>query len=273
MFSFYQVNREMHQIQSRVAAEKERNSGRNNEGCLSLCAQPNIYKPFIIVNILNMMQVFSGTFLVIFYAVDLVSKAESEGGLDQYTAAVLTAAVRLIFAIVACFILFFVGRRPMAFFSGLTSGAAALSVGITLFLKDNYGEQSAVDYPSLVVTFLLIYIATNTCGFFVLPIVTIGELLPARVRGLYGGYIFSAFNIVLFGATKIFPFIQDAIGISGIFFIFGGSSLVGTLLVYLLLPETKGKTLDQVEDYFMGDNVMWITRNKYQSPVSTSLKC
>ncbi|XP_049861552.1 spidroin-1-like [Schistocerca gregaria] len=115
--------------------------------------------------------------------------------------------------------------------------------------------------PALVAC-LLLYIAANTAGFFVLPIVATGELLPARVRGIAGGYIYFFFNLVLFAVAKLFPLAVRAVGVSGVFWAFGAFSLLGTVLMYLAVPETKGRTLNQVEDYFDGENALWVTRRK-----------
>lgn len=108
----------------------------------------------------------------------------------------------------------------------------------------------------------MVYIAANTVGFMILPGVMLGELLPARVRGVAGGLTFMVFHALLFGTAKLFPLAKDSVGVHGIFWIFGGSSLVASMFLYLVLPETKGVTLGQIEDYFSEKNVLWVTRDK-----------
>lgn len=89
----------------------------------------------------------------------------------------------------------------------------------------------------------------------------IGELLPTRVRGLLGGYIFCFFNALLFGFTKVYPTMKYTIGMSGVFGIFGASATLATIILFLLLPETKGKSLIQIEEYYQKPNILWLTRN------------
>lgn len=269
------------------------------ENCLRAFSQPSVYKPFLLVTTLNILQIFSGTYLVIFYAVDLIHKADPN--MDQYLAAVLTAVVRLVFTAVACVLLSWTGRRPLALFSGTISGVAAVALGTVLYMRTplpttetvvaaavtaTLGEEavtemqldmdieSAADsdpYAGVIMGCLLIYMAANTCGFFVLPLITIGELLPAKVRGLAGGYIFASFNIGLFAITKVFPSITAEIGPHGVFWIFGLASLAGTIFIYVALPETKGQSLAQIEDYFQGENFFWITRHKYRNVATTKV--
>ncbi|KAK7871482.1 hypothetical protein R5R35_010204 [Gryllus longicercus] len=267
------AQREFEQLVARLRSEETRGEAeaeaeaapRPPEGCLRAFSRPDVYKPFFIVVTLNIMQIFSGTYLVIFYAVDLLEKANA--GMDEALAAVLTAAVRVVFTAVACGLLSWTGRRALALSSGLTSGLAAVAMGSALYVRDGDAQGQGSDpYAAIVVGCLLVYMAANTCGFFVLPLITIGELLPAKVRGLAGGYIFASFNLALFAATKVFPSVTSEIGAHGVFWVFGIASLTGTVFIYLALPETKGQSLAQIEDYFRGKNFLWVTRHKYRSP-------
>jgi hypothetical protein len=224
--------------------------------------KPQVLKPVTIVNVFNLVQIVSGTYLVIFYAVNLISETEDEaGGIDTFLVAVLTAVFRLIFIIIACFLLLWVGRRPLAVFSGLGSSAAALGVGTFLYYRHHSSESLDT---WIVAGFILTYVATNTVGFFVLPGIAIGELLPVKIRGACGGYIYAIFNVLLFFIAKVFPAMLHTMGSHGVFWMFGTSSLLGTLFVYLFFPETKGKSLEEIEDYFAEKNVMWLTRKKHQ---------
>lgn len=252
---------ELQQLVSRVHSEKEASSG--NISSWRMFFKPQVLKPVAIVNVFHLVQIVSGTYLVIFYAVNLISETENEaGGIDKFLVAVLTAVFRLIFITIACFLLLWVGRRPLALFSGVGSSVAALGVGTFLY----YRQPSSESLNTWIVAgFILTYVATNTVGFFVLPGIAIGELLPVKIRGAFGGYIFAIFNVLLFFMAKVFPAMLHTMGSHGVFWMFGMSSLLGTLFVYLFFPETKGKSLEEIEDYFAEKNVMWLTRKKHQN--------
>ncbi|PNF26867.1 hypothetical protein B7P43_G16266 [Cryptotermes secundus] len=256
-----QAKLELQQLVSRVHSEKESSSG--NISSWRMFFKPQVLKPVAIVNVFHLVQIVSGTYLVIFYAVNLISETENEaGGIDKFLVAVLTAVFRLIFITIACFLLLWVGRRPLALFSGVGSSVAALGVGTFLY----YRQPSSESLNTWIVAgFILTYVATNTVGFFVLPGIAIGELLPVKIRGAFGGYIFAIFNVLLFFMAKVFPAMLHTMGSHGVFWMFGMSSLLGTLFVYLFFPETKGKSLEEIEDYFAEKNVMWLTRKKHQN--------
>lgn len=260
---------ELQQLVARVCDENASHQQSAKTPRWRTFCKPQILKPIAIVNVFNLVQIVSGTYLVIFYAVNLISDTESGNDtIDTFLVAVLTALCRLVFITAACFLLLWVGRRPLAIFSGLGSSAAALGVGTFLYYRYPVSEPTDT---WIVAGFVLTYVATNTVGFFVLPGIALAELLPVKIRGSFGGYIFAIFNLSLFFIAKVFPSMLHTMGSHGVFWMFGTSSLLGTLFVYLFFPETKGKTLEEIEDYFAESNVMWLTRKRHE-PINKPIK-
>ncbi|XP_072949127.1 facilitated trehalose transporter Tret1-like isoform X2 [Epargyreus clarus] len=244
------AQRELHELIS--AREKEKARGEESIKFFATVCRPPVLKPLLLINAFNILQILSGSYVVIFYAVDIVKDAG--GSLDPNSAALASAGVRLVVTVIACVLLLRVTRRSLVLVSGV--GTAACTIGLTILLT--VGSSSGILPPLLV----LGYVAFNTLGFFLLPGLMIGELLPTKVRGLCGGYIFCLFNAILFGFTKLYPIMKLKIGISGVFGLFGASAMLATIVLFLLLPETKGKSLIQIEQYYQKDNILWVTRNK-----------
>ncbi|XP_058458850.1 facilitated trehalose transporter Tret1 isoform X2 [Malaya genurostris] len=236
-----------------------------NTGIWKSLTRVSLIKPLIIINGFHILQILSGTYLVVFYAVDIISDM---GGSDINTmqAAVLTAVVRLVFTFVYCFLLLVMPRRMMVIGSGIGSGFSCLAISVLMYVRLDAVKTPVDTY--LAATFILIYIGTNT-GFMTMPGIMIGELLPAKIRGRIAGYLFTIFNLMLFGVAKGFPYVKEAFKTQGLFLIFGIASFGASLLLYLMLPETKGRTLHDIEDYFQRRNWLWITRN--QKPTKASL--
>ncbi|KAG4069034.1 hypothetical protein HA402_008345 [Bradysia odoriphaga] len=226
-----------------------------NESILRACTKSSVLKPLIIVNLFHTMMILSGTYLIVFYAVDIISEFGTD--VDSMTAAVYTAVTRLIFTICACFLLYHLNRRTLGILSGLGSGLSTLILAIFNYVR--LGQPKTTVDTVVPAICIICYVAANT-SFMVMPGVMVGELLPAQIRGRVAGYIFTGFNLFFFVVAKIFPYVSQRLKSHGVFLMFGIASFGASLVTYLLLPETKGKTLGEIEDYFQEKNWFWTGR-------------
>ncbi|XP_011690696.1 PREDICTED: facilitated trehalose transporter Tret1-2 homolog [Wasmannia auropunctata] len=224
---------------------------------LSTIRDPGVLKPLIIINVFNALQLSCGTYIIVFYAVDMV-KDMGNGSVDNYLAAVVTAVIRFIFSLVSCVLLLKMGRRTLGIISALGTSLASLILAGYLTARK---EGSSVDVYVLAVC-LIFYVGANTLGLLTLPGLMAGELMPLRARGIGGGCIFFVFNLLLFFMTKCFPWLNSQIGTTGIFTIFGVCALLEGIFIYLALPETKDRTLQEIEEYFQQSNFLWINRTR-----------
>lgn len=228
--------------------------------------QPSVLKPMILINAFNMLQILSGTYLIVFYAVDIITEICNFGDdatmqISTMQSAVLTALIRLLLTMVYCYLLLKWKRRSLYLVSSLLSAITSTSLSIFLYLKGD----TAKSFNDLVIigALMLLYISFNTCLMLV-PGISVGELLPLRVRH-WSGVIFTAFNLMLFTVTKLFPWLKVAIKTQGLFLMFGCSSFCAFLLFFWMLPETKNKTLNDIEDYYQGQNWIWQNRSRKSS--------
>jgi len=99
---------------------------------------------------------------------------------------------------------------------------------------------------------ILGYIVTSTIGFLTLPWVMVGEMFPSELRGVGGGLTTCCAYLVGFAVLKAYPGMRDVLHAAGVFLVYGLVSLFGTVFVAIWLPETAGKTLTEVEEYFAG---------------------
>jgi major inositol transporter-like SP family MFS transporter len=78
----------------------------------------------------------------------------------------------------------------------------------------------------------------------------LSEIFPARMRGIcMGGTVFSLW-IANFAISMAFPLLLAAFGLAGAFFIFAAIGIGGSVFVVKFIPETRGRSLEQVEHYF-----------------------
>lgn len=251
---------ELKQTIEHIESEKNNRSHRS-QSFLSIIKQPSVLKPLILINVFNVLQILSGTYLIVFYAVDIITEIcnfDESMQISTMQSAVITAFIRLLLTIVYCYLLLKCHRRKLYLSSTFFSGVFALLLSIFLYVKGD-AKQSFSDLIVIGVLMLL-YISFNS-PLMLVPGIMVGELLPLQVRH-WSGIIFTAFNLMLFGITKLFPVIRAFLKSRGLFFMFGCSSLCASTLFYWLLPETKNRTLNDIEDYYHQPNWIWQRRTK-----------
>lgn len=120
---------------------------------------------------------------------------------------------------------------------------------IMLSMYSSYGDLLPYkDY--LTILFLLSFIITSTFGFLTIPFTMLPELFPIHVRGITAGVTVSFAYLSSFIAIKMYPTMVAVLGSGAVFMMYGVISIAGTLFAYFILPETKGKTLQEIENLF-----------------------
>lgn len=138
-----------------------------------------------------------------------------------------------------------IGRRPMLI-AGLTGTTAALAlIGVfSLVLKGSPALPFVV--LSLTVTFL----AFQQGAISPVTWLMLSEIFPLKLRGLGMGVTVFCLWITNFLVGLFFPILLSAVGLSITFFIFAVCGIAAIIFVNKILPETRGKTLEQLESYF-----------------------
>jgi len=276
-----QAKRELQQLTSQDGSHHHESLTRNpgttrNQRCCQDISKPHILKPLIIVSVFYLIQIISGTYLLIFYAVDIFTHVGTGDGLglDRFLVAVFTAAVRLLFAVITCFLLRRIGRRPLLLTVGSLQAIAALSAGMILYIKNGVNTTD-YEFPAckpIIIASILAYVAANTCTYFAMPSTAMAELLPDKIRGYACVYILAGTSVGVSVTTKFFPLLCNLLGLHGVFGLFGATTAIGTFIMYLLLPESVGMSLVQIENYFRQPNTLWVGRNMRLPRGETELK-
>lgn len=151
---------------------------------------------------------------------------------------VITGIVNLVFTFVAIKTVDKWGRRPLML---LGSGGLMLTYG-ALGACYYFGLQGIV-----VIAVVLIAIAIYAMTLAPITWVLISEIFPNRIRGAAVSLAVSALWIACFALTITFKPINAAFGAAGTFWLYGAICLVGFVVMWFRVPETKGKTLEQIE--------------------------
>jgi SP family arabinose:H+ symporter-like MFS transporter len=126
--------------------------------------------------------------------------------------------------------------------------------------KDVYKQHesslvsSAIDVnPKLILAAILGFVASFAVSIGPIMWVLFSELFPNRIRGVAISFVGLINSAVAFLVTFIFPWELETIGNAATFLIYGGFAVIGLVFVMRILPETKGRSLEELEEILIGD--------------------
>jgi SP family sugar porter-like MFS transporter len=151
---------------------------------------------------------------------------------------IITGSVNLAFTFVAIYTVDKIGRRIL-----MLIGAGGLGV-IYILLGTSYFFQ-VTGWPMMVLIVSAIACFAMTFG----PVmwVILAEIFPNRIRGAAMAVGTMSLWIACFLLTYTFPILNDLLSTSGTFLLYAAICLAGFVFVYKKLPETKGKSLEELE--------------------------
>ena len=199
--------------------------------------EPKMRKVLVLGVVLAVFQQWCGINVIFNYAEEIFRAA----GYD--ISSVLkniawTGSVNLAFTLVALGVVDKGGRRPLMLF-----GAAGLAVIYFVMGCCYYGGVQG--WPMLV----LVLAAIGCYGMSLAPVtwVVISEIFPNRIRGAAMSVAVTSLWIACFLLTYTFPLLNARLGSAGTFWLYGAICVAGFVYIKFNLPETKGKTLEQIE--------------------------
>lgn len=203
-------------------------------------------KPFGIMLSFFFFQQFSGIFAVVYYAVDMTKDAGLT--IDGYVGAILIGLTRLVGTLLVASISKKFGRRLPSIVSGTGMTLFMAILAAYLFFKSR--SEGIHDGGVIPASCILMYIFMSTMGFLVLPFAMVGEIYPATVKDVLSGLTTCIAYIFSFVTVKTYTGMIVTMGKPGVFLFYAVMSLLGTIFVIALLPETRGKSLAEIEEFF-----------------------
>ena len=197
---------------------------------------PGVRGLLLIGIVLAVLQQFSGINILFNYAEE-VYRGAGYGVSDILFNIVITGAINLIFTLVAMALVDRVGRRGLMIFGCFGIGLSHVAAGYAY----HAGAQG--------IGILVLTLSAIGCYAMSLAPVTwvlISEIFPNRVRASAVSISVSALWIASFILTYTFPFLNSALGTAGTFLLYGGICLAGGWFVIAKVPETRGRSLEQM---------------------------
>jgi len=189
--------------------------------------------------VVGILQQVSGINAIFFYA-PMIFERSGIGANAAFMQAVLVGLVNLVFTVVAMAVIDRFGRRPL-----LVLGLLGI-VACMLLLAWAFGAGDGAN-PRLILIAILGFVASFAVSLGPVMWVLFSELFPNRVRGVAISFVGLVNSATAFLVTLVFPWQLQSLGSATTFLLYGLFALAGLAFVMRFLPETKGRSLEELE--------------------------
>ncbi|WP_025119916.1 MULTISPECIES: sugar porter family MFS transporter [unclassified Serratia (in: enterobacteria)] len=217
----------------------------NNDGKkvpLSALLRSDVRPVLVIGIVLAVFQQWCGINVIFNYAQEIFASAGFDIN-DTLKSIVATGLINLVFTLLALPLVDRIGRRRL-----MLIGSAGLTI-IYVLMAAAYA-YGLLGLPVL----LLVLVAIAIYALTLAPVtwVLLSEIFPNRIRGSAMAVGTFALWIACFVLTYTFPLLNAALGAAGSFLLYGVICLAGLVFIHAKVPETKGITLEALEEKFRG---------------------
>lgn len=218
---------------------------------------PQLRRPLFLITALAILQQLTGINTVLFYGAliweeHLGSKSHSA----SIGANVTIGIVNFGATVLALWLIERLGRRPLLLFSCGCMALCQFGLGISFLVHPT---------PAwLALGCMLLSVAAFAVGLGPCTWVLMAEILPTRVRGRAMSLANVALWVASFTLTATFLSLSRALTITGAFAVYSGMCVVAFVLIWFMAPETRGKTLEEIERF-------WLTGERTAKPRTSML--
>lgn len=171
----------------------------------------------------------------------------SQSGLNPEMSSIVYGTIQLPTVFLSAFLVDKIGRKPILIISSLGCAVSLIAEGIYFYLQE-YLQVDTSSLGWLPTTGLVTFALMNNFGICTLPYVLLGELFATNIKGVASSLSICYGGTLAFVVSKFFKPLSNSWGMYTMFWIFGGCCVLGSLYVYYLIPETKGKTFNDIQD-------------------------
>ena len=159
---------------------------------------------------------------------------------------------RAISNMVSSFYLQYFKRKTLFIIGTSLMSLGNLIAGISLQydIPKLVGREDSVAFNWLPIMGIGVIYYGMTCGQYHVILSFQGELLPSFGRAIGSGFVGVAETLVLFSVGKFLPDIEHSIGLGNALLICSAQCIILMVFVWFLVPETKGKTLEEIEEHY-----------------------
>jgi SP family arabinose:H+ symporter-like MFS transporter len=232
------LNRINNPIEVQASMQQAKRAGQEAKISYSALLAPQWRKALIIGILLPLFSQFSGINAIIYYGPSILSNAGISLS-NSLISQIIFGGANMLFTLIAIWKVDSLGRRPL-YIAG-TAGAtiSLLATGFCFFTGATTGIALLVC--------VLAFLASFAFSIGPLKFVVAAEIFPAAIRGRAMAISIMVMWIADTIVGQLTPIMLKSIGTAFTFWVFALFCLIAFITVYKLLPETKGKSLEQIE--------------------------
>ncbi|MCA0933878.1 sugar porter family MFS transporter [Lutimonas saemankumensis] len=227
----------------------------------------SLFPIVIIGTVLSILQQFTGINAVLYYGADIFEQALGFGKEDILLQQILLATVNLLFTFIAMFTVDKLGRKPLLIIGGVGMLVGFLIMGFTLYMSD-YSQVNSAGLPTissaegiLCLVGILLFIGSFAMSMGPIVWVLLSEIFPNSIRSTAMAIAVAAQWLANYFVSQTFPIVVESDANKLImdggtwnnslpYFIFSAFIIFIIFFTWKWIPETKGKTLEEMEAIF-----------------------
>ncbi|XP_023941484.2 facilitated trehalose transporter Tret1-like [Bicyclus anynana] len=241
------------ELEELIATQMERRekvkNRRNLESVMRKMLRKDFLKPFIIASLLTMLVDACGRYYMLAYVVEILSEVTGDKAIAAYCT-MGADTLTIIALLVSCYVIRCCKRRNLLFTAGTTCVCLMFLTSIIVMLKTRHILGVSANWVTPMIILLNVFIVN--VGVIPVCFAIIGEIFPLEHKGTGSCATGIVFTLLYALVMKFTPLMMEKTGVEGTFGIFGLFVLVGLVILYFILNETKDKTLQEIENEIRG---------------------
>lgn len=198
-----------------------------------------------IITTVGLMLVQQGSGINVFLSYMNSIFAASATSIPSDISTIIIAAVQTVVVCSTSLVIDKLGRRLLLLISAGGTCLAQASMGTYFYMKQNKCDVDQLSW--LPMSSLVLYMIAYNLGIGPLPWAILGEIFPPNMKSVASTVTTTSCLCLSFLMTMVFPYFIIYIGMAQSFWFFSCCCLCGTVFVYSIVPETKGKSLQEIQ--------------------------
>lgn len=235
----YDYTKELADLQKRNEEEKA-----NKVSIKQALKRTATKRAFLITFGLMIFQQTTSIKVIIFFSGQIFESANT--GISSSLATIVVGAMQVVAVFLSSLFVDRVGRRILLLQSAIAAAICTFALGGYFFAK-NHNEELVAGFEAIPLVSVCVFMVLYSFGFGPVPYMMAGELFANDIKGV-GTSLGGACNWALaFVISSSFTSVANVIGEGQTFWVFSALSVVATFFVLFIVPETKGKTLHEIQ--------------------------